>query len=96
MGVEFLQDTTEQRARALRLITTLRANGDKSPELQVEPDGLDTSSPEDGMVAVQASATGSASEDGLLDLFRYQFQAPVETFMRHMREQRQPIEAQSN
>ncbi len=96
MGVEFLQATTEHRDRALRLITALRANEDKSPELQVEPDGLDTSSPEDGMVAVQASATGSASEDGLLDLFRCQFQAPVETFMRHMREQRQPTPAISD
>jgi len=96
MGVEFLQATTEHRDRALRLITALRANEDKSPELQVEPDGLDTSSPEDGMVAVQASATGSASEDGLLDLFRYQFQAPVETFMRHMREQRQSTPAISD
>jgi hypothetical protein len=49
MGVEFLQSTAEQRDQVLRMIKTLRTNGDKSPDLQVEPDGLETSSPEDSV-----------------------------------------------
>jgi predicted SPOUT superfamily RNA methylase MTH1 len=96
MGVEFMQATTEQRDRVLRMVTTLRANRDQSPELQVEPDGLETSSPTDGVVALQASTSGSRTADALLDLFRGQFQAPVETFLHQMREQHQSIGSQSN
>ncbi len=107
MGVEFLQSTTEQRDHVHRMITTLRANGDKSPELQVEPDGLETPLPGEGFAkfqvfASQASPTeasgtneGSGSEDALVDLFRHQFQVPVETFLQQMREQRQSIESHS-
>jgi len=105
MGVEFLQTTTEQREQVRRMITALRENGSKSPEIQVEPDGLETSSPDESMArvqtfanqfsATQAPAAGSGSEDTLVDLFRYQFQAPVEIFMHHMREQRQSSESHS-
>jgi hypothetical protein len=105
MGVEFLQTTTEQREQVRRMITALRENGSKSPEIQVEPDGLETSSPGESVAmvqtfasqfsATQAPAAGSGSEDTLVDLFRYQFQAPVEIFMHHMREQRQSSESHS-
>ncbi len=96
MGVEFLQTTTEQRHQVLRMITTLRANGDKSPQLQVEPDGLETSSDE-GVDTFQSSAAeGSGSEDSLVDLFRNQFQVPVETFLEQMREQRQSLDSHSS
>jgi hypothetical protein len=94
MGVEFLRATAEQQERVLRMITTLRANGDQSPELQVEPEGLDTSSSDNSVVAFQASDTDSGTEDALLDLFRYQFQAPVEIFLHHMREQRHSPQSQ--
>ena len=105
MGVEFLQTTTEQRDQVRRMITTLRANGDKSPELQVKPDGLETLLPHDGFARLQvhaahASATevsgakeASGTEDALVDLFRHKFQAPVETFLEQMQEQRQSIES---
>jgi hypothetical protein len=94
MGVEFLQSTTEQRHHVLRMITTLRANGDKSPQLQVEPDGLETSSSDEGADLFQSSATEvSGTEDTLVDLFRNQFQVPVETFLEQMREQRQSMES---
>jgi hypothetical protein len=99
MGVEFLQTTAEQRDQVNRMITILRANGDKSPELQVEPDGLETPSPGEGVVmfrspATQASASEvSGTEDTLVDLFRQQFQVPVETFLQQMREQRQSTSA---
>ena len=96
MGVEFVQSTTEQRDQVHRMITTLRANGDKSPELQVEPDGLETSTPDEGVAAFQASATKvTGTEDALVDLFRQKFEVPVETFLQQMREQRQAAESRS-
>jgi DNA-binding response OmpR family regulator len=94
MGVEFLQTTGEQRDQVLRMITTLRENGDKSPELQVEPDGLEMPL-DDALASFRASATEvSGSEDALVDLFRNKFQVPVETFLEQMREQRQSVESQ--
>ncbi|HEX7422765.1 MAG TPA: PilZ domain-containing protein [Terriglobales bacterium] len=96
MGVEFLQTTTEQRDQVLRMITTLRTNGDKSPELQVEPDGLETPSSDDSVAMFQSSVTEvSGTEDALVDLFRHKFQVPVETFLKQMREQRHAIESHS-
>ncbi len=96
MGVEFLQTTTEQHDRVHRMITTLRANGDKSPAIQVEPDGLETRSQDEGLAEFQTSATEvSGTEDTLVDLFRQKFQAPVETFLQQMREQRQAAESGS-
>jgi hypothetical protein len=96
MGVEFLQTTPEQRDQALRMITTLRANGDKTPELQVEPDGLETPLPDDGVAMFQSANQGSASEfsgheDALVDLFRQKFDAPVDAFLQQMREQRHSV-----
>jgi DNA-binding response OmpR family regulator len=104
MGVEFLQSTTEQRDHVHRMITTLRTNGDKSPELQVEPDGLETALPDSfarfQVVATQASGVeangsneGLGTEDALVDLFRQKYQVPVESFLQQMREQRQGVEA---
>jgi DNA-binding response OmpR family regulator len=40
MGVEFLQSTPEQQTQVRQMIETLRAAGE-SPELHVEPDGLE-------------------------------------------------------
>ncbi len=92
MGVEFLQTTTEQRDQFLRIITTLRANGDQSPELQVEPDGLERPSSDESLDIFQSSATeASGTEDTLVDLFRHQFQVPVASFLAQMREQRQTV-----
>jgi DNA-binding response OmpR family regulator len=106
MGVEFLQTTSEQRDQVHGMITTLRVNGDKSPELQVEPDGLEAPLPNEGLGAFEVSATRSSADEGsgngvrgaddaLVDLFRHQFQAPVETFLQQMREQRHSIETMS-
>ena len=96
MGMEFLQSTAEQREQAQRMIKTLRASKDKSPDLQVEPDGLETSSPDDSVDAFQASATKvSGTEDALVDLFRRKFEVPVETFLQQMREQRVSVESHS-
>jgi DNA-binding response OmpR family regulator len=87
MGMEFLQTTAEQRERADRLITTLRANAEKSPELQVEPDGLEMPSAEDG----RAVLVSSGGEDALVELFRRKFEVPIESFLAQMREQREQI-----
>jgi DNA-binding response OmpR family regulator len=95
MGVEFVQKTAEQRDQAQRLVTALRAKGD-SPELQVEPEGLEMSSPEDRLaMAVASKSEASGSEDALVDLFRHKFQIPVEAFMEQMRGTRQSGESRS-
>jgi DNA-binding response OmpR family regulator len=101
MGVQFLQTTTEQRDQVHRLISALRANGDKSPELQVEADGLETRLPLDKLGRFQVFASqvsslevpeGGSEEsgtgDGLVDLFRNKYDIPVESFMQQIREQR--------
>ncbi len=89
MGVEFLQKTAEQRDQAKLLSKALRARAD-SPELQVEPEGLDRSSSGAHPPGAPVSVTGaSKSDDALVDLFRQQFQAPVEAFLQQMRERRQ-------
>jgi DNA-binding response OmpR family regulator len=92
MGVEF-QTTPEQRDHVHRVITTLRANGDKSPEIHVEPNGLETPARDGSLAASPASA--AETDDTLIDLFRHQFQVPVESFLQQMREQRQAVESHS-
>jgi hypothetical protein len=100
MGVEFLQTTPEQRSQVHRMITMLRANPDKSPELLVEPEGLETSLTDTGLPKFGSDATGPADrgvgEDALVELFRHKFQMPVDSFLQQMREQRQSVEAHSN
>ena len=112
MGVEFLQTTSEQRDQVRSMIATLRTNPDKTPELQVEPQGLETSFTDGDYAKFRVVATQSAgesptsetsgamqgpsSEDALVDLFRQKFQMPVDTFLEQMREQRQSVESHSN
>src|SRR6202521_1048920 len=95
MGVEF-QATPEQRDHVHRVITTLCANGDKPPEIQVEPNGLETPAP-DGSLAMSPAFAGdvSGTDDTLVDLFPHQFQVPVEIFLQQMREQRHAVESHS-
>lgn len=82
MGVEFLEPTTEQQQHIRGLIETLRAGGE-SPEVHVEPDGLETTSPGAPAVSAQASA------DSLVSLFHKQAQLPVEAFVQRMQQHRQ-------
>jgi hypothetical protein len=78
------------------MITTLRANGDQSPQLQVEPDGLETASSDNSVAMFQSYESGSSSaEDALLDLFRQKFETPVDAFLEQMRAQRHAIESQA-
>jgi c-di-GMP-binding flagellar brake protein YcgR len=64
MGVEFLQITNHQRDRVERMIATLRASGDKSPEVLVVPDGMDRSSADDNGVPGPTSASRSPVAQG--------------------------------
>jgi DNA-binding response OmpR family regulator len=86
MGVEFQKITDEQQDQAQKMIAMLKSDPEKSPEAQVEPDGLETPEDENGNGAHQAK-----SEDALVELFRRQFGVPVETFMAQMKEQREQL-----
>ena len=88
MGVEFLQATSRQHDKVHQLIETLRDNGEKSPELLVEPDGLEASSPGEN-----STDSTIGLEDSLLDLFRHKSQIPVDAFLKQMREQRHSLES---
>jgi len=84
MGVEFLRGTAEQTDQAERMISTLHANEGKHPEVYVFPDGLELAA---------AATEPSGTDDPLVDLFRQNFQVPVETFLQQMREQRQALDS---
>ena len=88
MGVEFLQSTSRQHEKVHQLIETLRANGEKAPELLVEPDGLEASSPGEN-----STDSTIGPQDSLLDLFRHKSQIPVDAFLEQMREQRHSLES---
>jgi c-di-GMP-binding flagellar brake protein YcgR len=88
MGVEFLQSTSRQHEKVHHLIETLRANGEKAPELLVEPDGLEASSPGEN-----STDSTIGPQDSLLDLFRHKSQIPVDAFLEQMREQRHSLES---
>lgn len=94
MGVEFVRGTAEQAEQTQRMISTLQANEDKHPEVQVSPDGMEPPSAEASLATLQTSATEiSGAEDPLIDLFRQNFQLPVESFLQQMREQRQALDS---
>jgi PilZ domain-containing protein len=87
MGVEFLLGTSDQQDKVRSVIETLRASGE-SPELQVEPDGLEDSSHEPRLAGVPTTA-----DDALVDLFRQQSQVSVDVFLQQMQQQRQMQES---
>jgi hypothetical protein len=70
------------------MIQHLRSNPANVPELQVAPDGLETSP---GNTETIRQASGP--DDALVDLFRHKSQVPVEIFLQHMEEQRQALES---
>ena len=87
MGVEFLQSTTQQHDQVHRMIETLRASGEKSPELLVEPEGLESVAGGEG-----SAHSHPVTDDALLDLFRQKTPIPLDAFLEQMREQRQILE----
>jgi len=85
MGVEFLSAAGKPDDQVLCLIEALRASGTQSPELQVEPDGLETV--ED--IRQRATRPPAETEDPLVELFRQKSQVSVEHFLAELRQQRQ-------
>jgi DNA-binding response OmpR family regulator len=81
MGIEFVQSTVEQRNLVRRMIDALQAGGD-SPELQVEPEGLESA-------ADATPPSPLAAGDALITLFNQKAQLPVEAFMQQMHQRRQ-------
>jgi len=87
MGVEFIQTTAQQHDQVHQMINKLRASGEKSPELQVEPEGLESAP---GEPPLEPQVPGI--EDSLVELFRYKAQVPVEEFLEQLRVQRHSLE----
>lgn len=85
MGVEFSQKTQAQKDNVDKFIKAL-VNGDgQSPQLLVEPDGLEE-------IEVEESRVGDAY-DPLIDLFHKKSNLPAEAFLHELRTQRQNLQA---
>ena len=80
MGVEFTQATDEHRAAVERFLGVLNENRTLSPELLVQPEGLETG-------ALPARPSTADQEDPLLQLF-YGEPLTVEEFHESLRRQR--------
>ncbi len=87
MGVEFLQTTQAQQDQVRQMIETLRSQGLKSAQLEVEPDGLETNPFGDLMIAAPET------DDALVDLFRRKSQVPIEMFLQQMQRHRQTVQS---
>lgn len=80
MGVEFTRKTNDQRQQVETFLQTLMSSGEASPELLVEPDGME---PVDNQVANQPS-----SDDPMLELFRTKATLPAPEFQEALLKQR--------
>ena len=84
MGVQFIQSTPEHRALLARFLGLLTENRGMLPELLVEPEGLETESTQDVVVATEQDE----AEDALLGLFRNQAALSADSFQAELRKQR--------
>lgn len=84
MGVEFTQATAEHRALLEKFLSQLAENPDTSPELMVEPEGLENETAENAKALSESIHT----EDPLLDLFRNHAGIAAESFVEMLRKQR--------
>jgi DNA-binding response OmpR family regulator len=82
MGIEFTQKTSEQRKHVERFIQLLMESQGALPELQVEPEGMESET------AMKAMSAGEEGADPLLDLFRHKAGLPTEGFLGELRKQR--------
>ena len=80
MGVEFTRKTDEQRQQVETFLQTLMNSGAASPELLVEPDGME---PVDNQAASQPP-----SDDPMLELFRTKATLPAAEFQEALLKQR--------
>ena len=81
MGVEFTQETSQNRSELEKFLEVLTRNREVQPELLVEPEGLDTEN-------ASAAAHPGNVDDPLIGLFRNQATLPVESFVEELRKQR--------
>lgn len=79
MGVEFTQHTEEHRAALEKFVGVLTGNRGLTPELLVQPEGLETDPPR--------AKPGTAAEDPLLQLF-YGEPLSADAFQEALRQQR--------
>jgi DNA-binding response OmpR family regulator len=82
MGVEFLQSSPEEQDQVRRMIETLCSSG-ASPEVHVEPDGLEPA-PQD-----PTQAPAPLSDDSLVNLFHQKAHLSADDFVEEMHRQRQ-------
>jgi c-di-GMP-binding flagellar brake protein YcgR len=82
MGVEFTQNTTQQREHVEKFIQTLTSSGGAVPELLVAPEGFDTAE----LPAPETNV--DEPYDPLLDLFRNNAELDTEPFLTELRKQR--------
>ena len=83
MGVEFTQSTPEHRKLLEKFLSSLSENPDATPELMVEPEGLETEP-----TLPSFNADSKDSEDPLLDLFRNRADLDAGSFLAELRKQR--------
>jgi hypothetical protein len=83
MGVEFTKNSPEHRAGLEKFLSLLHENRDVSPELMVEPEGLETEAS-----SAPASRPPGEPDDTLLGLFHHQGLLPPEVFQAELRKQR--------
>jgi DNA-binding NarL/FixJ family response regulator len=89
MGVEFTQSSPEHRGLLEKFLSVLTENRDVLPELLVEPEGLETETARDSVIA----AAPDEAEDPLLMLFRQREALPVDSFLAELRKQRGAVAA---
>ncbi len=82
MGVEFIQRTASQREQLSKLIEALVSSHGATPEILVEPEGLEDEP--------SGRSDSSHEADPLLGLFLTKAQLPTETFLIELRQQRGP------
>lgn len=88
MGVEFTQNTPEHRAAVEKFLGLLSENRSLTPELFVEPEGIDSD-------AARMRPFPATSDDPLLRLFGGEPLAP-EAFYEALRQQRSPAPGQGH
>jgi hypothetical protein len=81
MGVEFTQETPQNRSELEKFLEVLTRNRDVQPELLVEPESWD---PDNS----STPAHPGNADDPLIGLFRNQAALPVESFVEELRKQR--------
>lgn len=84
MGVEFTQATAEHRAALEKFLGVLTENRDLSPELLVEPEGLEV----EPQPTSNLEAGPAETDDPLLGLFRSQSALPADVFLAQLHKQR--------